>query len=183
MLSYVIVPVIRQYRHRYHQYLPLQNLTVDTTSLRQRVGEALRLLILPSTWTNHGRAGAGFDGGATMLVDDDGEDDDEDHRRHVGRARGRGGGGGGNGSVAFGDEEGEHMMGFDVDSDRREALERRRSNLGEAERRLSRDLEEGFRDDSDDGDDGDNGAENDANGAGQRRFNLIDRLQLRSGLQ
>lgn len=115
-----------------------------------------------------------------MSVDDDEDDDDDDYHRHVGRARGRGGGGGG---VAFGDEEGEHMMGLDIDSDRREALERRRSNLGETERRLSRDLEEGFRDDSDDDDDGDDDEEVDANGEGQRRFNLVDRLQLRSSLQ
>lgn len=48
------------------------------------------------------------------------------------------------------DEEGEIMVGMHMDPGRREALERRRSSAGEAEGRLSRDLEEGFMDDSDD---------------------------------
>jgi hypothetical protein len=42
------------------------------------------------------------------------------------------------------------MVGMNMDSDRRGALEqRRRDTLGETEGRLSRDLEEGFMDDSD----------------------------------
>ena len=50
----------------------------------------------------------------------------------------------------FDDEEGEGMVGFEpIDQRRREALEQRRS-LAETERRLGRDLEEGFKDDSDD---------------------------------
>ena len=54
-------------------------------------------------------------------------------------------------SSLFDDEEGEDMVGFDIDERRREALERRRNSAGEAEVvRLSRDLEEGFRDDSSD---------------------------------
>ncbi|KAF2640823.1 hypothetical protein P280DRAFT_469526 [Massarina eburnea CBS 473.64] len=53
----------------------------------------------------------------------------------------------------FDDEEGEGMVGFDpIDDRRREALEQRRSLMGtgEDERRLSRVLEEGFKDESDD---------------------------------
>ena len=51
----------------------------------------------------------------------------------------------------FDDEEGEGMVGFDpIDERRREALEQRRSMMGEEDRRLSRDLEEGFKDDSED---------------------------------
>lgn len=50
----------------------------------------------------------------------------------------------------FDDEEGEDMVGFDpIDERRREALEARRSMV-EEERRLGRELEEGFKDDSDD---------------------------------
>ncbi|KAF1939199.1 hypothetical protein EJ02DRAFT_457149 [Clathrospora elynae] len=50
----------------------------------------------------------------------------------------------------FDDEEGEGMVGFDpVDERRREALEQRRSMM-EEERRLGRELEEGFKDDSED---------------------------------
>ncbi|KAF1833169.1 hypothetical protein BDW02DRAFT_553274 [Decorospora gaudefroyi] len=48
------------------------------------------------------------------------------------------------------DEEGEGMVGFDpIDERRREALEQRRSMV-EEERRLGRELEEGFKDDSED---------------------------------
>lgn len=42
------------------------------------------------------------------------------------------------------------MVGMDMDPSRREALERRRSTAGDAESRLSRELEAGFMDDSDD---------------------------------
>ena len=49
----------------------------------------------------------------------------------------------------FDEEEGEGMVGFDIDQRRREALDQRRSGGGEDQRRLSRDLEEGFKDDSD----------------------------------
>ncbi|KGO66571.1 hypothetical protein PITC_079990 [Penicillium italicum] len=48
------------------------------------------------------------------------------------------------------DEEGEILVGMDMDSVRRGALEqRRRDNLADTQSRLSRDLEEGFMDDSD----------------------------------
>jgi|TARA_R110002003_G_scaffold141_14_gene12983 hypothetical protein len=50
----------------------------------------------------------------------------------------------------FDDEEGEGMVGFDpIDQRRREALEQRRSMM-EEERRVGRDLEQVFKDDSDD---------------------------------
>jgi hypothetical protein len=50
----------------------------------------------------------------------------------------------------FDDEEGEGMVGFDpIDQRRREALDHRRSMV-EEERRLGRELEQGFKDDSDD---------------------------------
>lgn len=50
------------------------------------------------------------------------------------------------------DEEGEIMVGMNMDPARREALERHRSSTAgeDVEGRLSRDLEEGFMDDSDD---------------------------------
>ncbi|KAJ4357085.1 hypothetical protein N0V95_002823 [Ascochyta clinopodiicola] len=53
-------------------------------------------------------------------------------------------------SSDFDDDEGEGMVGFDpVDERRREALEQRRSLVDE-ERRLGRELEQGFKDDSED---------------------------------
>jgi len=51
----------------------------------------------------------------------------------------------------FDEEEGEGMVGFEVDEGRRQELERGAAMEPDGdERRLSRDLEEGFRDDSDD---------------------------------
>lgn len=48
----------------------------------------------------------------------------------------------------FDEEEGEGLVGFDIDAHRRERLDR--SNDTEtSDRRLSRDLEEGFQDESD----------------------------------
>lgn len=51
----------------------------------------------------------------------------------------------------FEEEEGERLVGFDVNDTRRGALEHG-NNSADTERRLSRDLEEGFRDDSEDED-------------------------------
>ena len=53
-------------------------------------------------------------------------------------------------NVSIFDEEGEIMAGMNMDPSRRAALERRHHNPAELESRLSRDLEEGFMDDSDD---------------------------------
>lgn len=53
-------------------------------------------------------------------------------------------------NISIDEDEGELMIGMNMDAERREALERRRSTAAEAESRLSRDLEEGFMDDSDD---------------------------------
>ncbi|KAN0073388.1 hypothetical protein V8E54_008608 [Elaphomyces granulatus] len=51
-------------------------------------------------------------------------------------------------AISIYDEEGEIMVGMDIDPSRREALERRRSLASESQVRLSRELEEGFMDDS-----------------------------------
>ncbi|CAG8902022.1 unnamed protein product [Penicillium egyptiacum] len=67
-------------------------------------------------------------------------------------------------NISIDDEEGEIMVGMDMDSERRGALEqRRRDTLAETEGRLSRDLEEGFMDDSDE-----EGNEGPRNGRGGR---------------
>lgn len=52
-------------------------------------------------------------------------------------------------TISIDEEEGETLVGIDMDAVRRGALERRRDPLAEAEGRLSRDLEAGFMDDSD----------------------------------
>ncbi|KAJ5279930.1 hypothetical protein N7478_005302 [Penicillium angulare] len=53
-------------------------------------------------------------------------------------------------NIDIDDDEGELMLGMGMDAARREALERRRSTAPDTQSRLSRELEEGFMDDSDD---------------------------------
>jgi hypothetical protein len=53
-------------------------------------------------------------------------------------------------NISIDEDEGELMIGMDMNAARREALDRRRSMAPEPVSRLSRDLEEGFMDDSDD---------------------------------
>lgn len=121
-LAYVVVPFVRRHRSRYSQYLPMPAGVAETTaSWRTRISDALFNLFVPSSWALRGRT----------VVDGSGGDHNDDE--------------------LFDDEEGEGMVGFDpIDERRREALEQRRSMVGEDERRLSRELEEGFKDDSDD---------------------------------
>ncbi|KAL2372242.1 hypothetical protein BDBG_07691 [Blastomyces gilchristii SLH14081] len=124
LLSFLIIPFIRRYRQRYAQYLPLHTVSAHASTLRERASDALMHFLLPSSW----------------------------RQRHIFGAQD------GEGSV-FDDEEGEDMVGFEMDaSSRREALEQQRrignnhhSGRGsvETDRRLSRDIEEGFMDDSD----------------------------------
>ncbi|KAE8145308.1 hypothetical protein BDV25DRAFT_164964 [Aspergillus avenaceus] len=113
LLSFLIVPFFRRYHQRYSQYLPMHTISAHTSSLRDRIADAMMRLFLPTTW----RQQAHFD----------------DHHDNV----------------SIFDEEGEIMMGMDMDPARREVLERHRSTAAEAESRLSRELEEGFMDDSD----------------------------------
>jgi len=70
------------------------------------------------------------------------------------------------GNSLFGSEEGEGMVGFDVGNERRNGTQGGGGRQGDgcpdvladSDRRLSRELEEGFRDDSDDEDSGTSGA-------------------------
>jgi len=125
LLNYVILPFVRRHRHRYNQYLPvhsgLESISSGTTSLRHRLSDALYSLFIPTSWRHRHR---------TVVDGSYGAEHNEDE--------------------LFDEEEGEGMVGFDIDERRREALERRRSSVGDEDRRLSRELEEGFKDDSDD---------------------------------
>lgn len=120
LFSYAIIPFFRRYHQRYAQYLPLHTISAHTSSLRDRVADALMHVFLPSSW----RSGA-------QLVEG------HQHNDH-------------DGDSVLNEEEGENMVGMNMDPARREALERRRSTAGDAQVRLSRELEEGFMDDSDD---------------------------------
>ena len=117
LLSYAIIPLYRQHRQRYAQYLPLETISQHTSSLRSRISDAVVRFVLPSAWLN-GRPPGGRYGGGEV-----------------------------NGSL-FDEEEGEGLVGFDINAQRRARLERS-NGIGNSDRRLSRDLEEGFQDESD----------------------------------
>jgi hypothetical protein len=118
VLSYAVIPLYRQHRQRYAQYLPLETISQHTSSIRSRISDAFLRIFLPSVWL-FGRPPPGRYSAAE-----------------------------GEGSL-FDEEEGEGLVGLDIDAQRRERLER--SNENEiSDQRLSRDLEEGFQDDSDD---------------------------------
>ncbi|KKY23766.1 hypothetical protein UCDDS831_g02797 [Diplodia seriata] len=154
LVSFVLLPLHRRYVRKYQHYLPLHgdtsalsSLSAHTSpswlrarfsglwsSLSARLPFALPFAAAPRTASATGRLGA---------YDDD--DDDED-------------------DFDIEDDEGEGMVGFEPmeRERRREALERQRGGVnhdaGRSERRLSRELEEGFRDssssESEDDDDG-----------------------------
>ncbi|KAG7416952.1 hypothetical protein DER46DRAFT_569403 [Fusarium sp. MPI-SDFR-AT-0072] len=109
LLTYVLIPLWRRYA-RYSQYLPLDTLSSQTSSLRQRITSRI------ATWrSNRAVAFASED------VSDDGLEDDD----------------------------GEELGNVDEDTWRQMEADTRAARPDNT-RRLSRDLEEGFRDDSDD---------------------------------
>ncbi|RGP58861.1 hypothetical protein FLONG3_11356 [Fusarium longipes] len=109
LLTYVLIPLWRRYA-RYSQYLPLDTLSSQTSSLRERITARV------AAWrSNRGVA----------LASDDGFDDGMD------------------------DDDGEELGNVDEATWRQMEADTRAARPDNA-RRLSRDLEEGFRDDSDD---------------------------------
>lgn len=114
-LSYVLVPIWQKHRAKYSRYLPLETISTQTTSLRQRVQSAIARWVLPSVWRSEHSNWNGF----AVSAEDNSDT-----------------------------EEGEEL--YDIDERRREALSLDASRIHDGDgRRLSRDLEEGFRDDSD----------------------------------
>ncbi|KAL4782287.1 hypothetical protein BJX76DRAFT_333066 [Aspergillus varians] len=114
LISFLLVPFFRRYHQRYSQYLPLDTISAHTSSLWERIADAIMRRFLPATWRQ---------------------------QAHISDA---------NDNISIFDEEGEIMVGMNMDSAHREALEQGRSIVGQDERRLSRELEQGFMDDSDD---------------------------------
>ncbi|KAJ2979023.1 hypothetical protein NUW58_g7310 [Xylaria curta] len=119
-LTYLVLPLWRYYRNRYSQYLPLDTISTQTTSLRIRMQDAIaRWISSSSRWRLRNRD--------QVAVADDESD------------------------IGFSSEEGEELN--EVDEDRRHALSLDTHHQHvDSSRRLSRELEEGFRDDSDDDD-------------------------------
>ncbi|KAJ4406519.1 hypothetical protein N0V82_010101 [Gnomoniopsis sp. IMI 355080] len=125
LATYVLYPLWARYRSsRYGAYLPLDTITTGTVSLRYRVQNAIARWIVPSTWRERIQ---------DRLVVAVGPGSD----------------------TGYNSDEGEELDEVPEDEDMRERLERearrsRSSGRPDLQRRLSRDLEEGFRDDSDD---------------------------------
>jgi len=151
LLIHVLLPLLRRNRQLYTPYLPLSTSTTTASTLlpthRTSFRTALFNLFVPNSMRHR-----------TLSPQHEDPDD------------------------LFDDEEGEGMVGFDpIDERRREALEQRRSLLLEGVgvgtvgvrgvdeegggRRLSRELEEGFRDESSSEDE--SGSESD-DGEGRR---------------
>jgi len=127
LISYIVVPLWKRYRGRYSQYLPMDTISTHTSSVRERVHRALLKAVakwlLPSSWRT------------------------EFEREQAAHARTE--------ASDFDEDEGEELYTVgDVESNRREAIsldvQRGRDDAG---RRLSRELEEGFKDDSDESED------------------------------
>ncbi|KAK4656579.1 hypothetical protein QC762_205550 [Podospora pseudocomata] len=108
--TFVLYPLWQRYRNRYSQYLPIDTLSEQTSSLRARITGGLSNLIFTSRWST-GFADRLVVGGRPSFDSEDGEELED-----VDESTGRGG-----------------NIGDSIDSSRR----------------LSRDLEEGFIDDSD----------------------------------
>lgn len=119
------MPLWKRYRGRYSQYLPLDTISTHTTSARQRIHTAL--LDAAARWFLPSSWRTEFD------------------REQAANARG------GN---SFDEDEGEELYTVeDVEDNRREALSLDvHRGGGDTGRRLSRELEEGFKDDSDESD-------------------------------
>ncbi|KAK4203694.1 hypothetical protein QBC40DRAFT_166458, partial [Triangularia verruculosa] len=108
--TFVLWPLWQRYRNRYSQYLPLDTISEQTSSVRARVTSWLGSLIFTTRWGTH-LTDRLVIGGRESFDSEDGEELED-----VDESTGRGG-----------------NNGDSIDSSRR----------------LSRDLEEGFIDDSD----------------------------------
>ncbi|KAF7550469.1 hypothetical protein G7046_g8012 [Stylonectria norvegica] len=74
IITYVLLPIWRRYRSRYSQYLPLDSLSTQTASWRQRITARLvSLLPLPGSSDRN----AVFSGGSILSDDDDSDDGEE----------------------------------------------------------------------------------------------------------
>ncbi|KAK5993665.1 hypothetical protein PT974_07100 [Cladobotryum mycophilum] len=119
LLTFVLIPLWRRYRNRYSQYLPLDAISSQTSSLRHRLSSYLFNLAFVSTWRRN-RDLARASASASAAADDEPDID----------------------------VDGEELSAVDVGALR--AWEAHARNMRpEYTRRLSRELEEGFRDDSD----------------------------------
>ncbi|KFY88114.1 hypothetical protein V500_06551 [Pseudogymnoascus sp. VKM F-4518 (FW-2643)] len=120
LLTYALIPLYQRHHARYVSYLPLTALSTSTSSFRARVQASIAEYMLPAGWRT-------------------------DFNAHQFAADSR------SGSEA-GDDAGEELYEFVVGRRVGVSLDARRGGAGGREEvsRLSRDLEEGFADDSSD---------------------------------
>ncbi|EPE29871.1 hypothetical protein GLAREA_01031 [Glarea lozoyensis ATCC 20868] len=72
IISYLLVPIWKRYRGRYSNYLPLDTISTQTTSWRQKIQSALIGLLIPSRWQEHFNQNR-----YTVSAEDGGSDFDE----------------------------------------------------------------------------------------------------------
>ncbi|ROW08798.1 hypothetical protein VMCG_02972 [Cytospora schulzeri] len=123
LATYILLPLWQRYRNsRYGAYLPLETISSGTQTLRQRIQDSIARGLVPSSWRERLQD--------RLVVAGSSESDN-----------------------GYNSDEGEELDEVPEDEDVRRRLEReaRRSRGGrpDFQRRLSRDLEEGFRDESD----------------------------------
>ena len=127
-ITQVILPFLRRHQLT-SEYLPLPSFP-QTSSWHERIPKGLISSMVPKAWLRSLQRRRVVD---ASMADDTTTDVEEEEEEEE--------------DVVFGDEEGENMVGVSVDVSRRKILER--SDVTDVHQRLSRDLEEGFRDDSD----------------------------------
>ena len=75
--TYVLYPLWQRYRNRYSQYLPLDTLSSQTSSLRARLQNGLGSLLLPSAWRQRARDRLVVGGDTGSDVDYDSDEGEE----------------------------------------------------------------------------------------------------------
>lgn len=132
-LIWILLPIYRAHHNRYAQYLPLSTISERTHNFRTRVQRTVMRWILP----RHLQYRFDLQNNGYDIYDRRGSGSDDEE------------------GDLFGEDDGERMVGFDVARREREGRIDIRGGEGrgmDSERRLSRELEAGFRDSSDEDD-------------------------------
>ncbi|GIZ37274.1 hypothetical protein CKM354_000072600 [Cercospora kikuchii] len=76
IISFIILPLIRNYRERYSQYLPLDTVNRHTEGLRDRISDLVMRMVVPrrqTVWDATGSRRGSRSGSGDDLVFSDGE--------------------------------------------------------------------------------------------------------------